>query len=234
MSGLGTLHGVGVGPGDPELLTLRAARLLGEAAVVFAAASSKNDYSVSFSIVGPHIGEHTTVERLDFPMTRDKNRLEAAWNLGARRVLGVLETGRDAVFITLGDPMTYSTFLYLARTLRALRPDVRLSVTPGISSVQAAAAAAGMGLAESAGNFAVLSGVDDPERLRRSLEAADTAVILKAYRTYPALRALLIDMGLADKAVLVSRLGLPGQAVVRGLGDESVIPPYFSLILVQK
>lgn len=234
MSGLGTLHGVGVGPGDPELLTLRAARLLGEAAVVFAAASSKNDYSVAFSIVGPHIGESTTVERLDFPMTKDKDRLETAWHVGARRVLDTLETGRDAVFITLGDPMTYSTFLYLARTLRALRPEVPLSVTPGISSVQAAAAAAGMGLAESTGNFAVLSGVDSPERLRRSLEAADTAVILKAYRTYPALRSLLVDMGLADKAVLVSRLGLPGQAVVRGLDDDSLTPPYFSLILVQK
>lgn len=234
MSALGTLHALGAGPGDPELITLKAVRVLGQTPLVFAAASSRNDYSLALSIVSPHLRPHTPVVRLSFPMTRDRRELEAAWSANATQVLGHLRTGQDAAFVTLGDPVTYSTYQYLSRTLLAMEPDVPLAVVSGVSSIQAAAAAAGRGLAESGENLLVLSGVDSPERLRRSLEIADNAVILKAYRTFPQLKALLTDMGLADKAVLVSRCGLDGQTVHRGLADCPDKPPYFSLILVKK
>lgn len=234
MNTAGTLHAVGVGPGDPDLLTIKAVKALGAAHVVFAAASSKNDHSLALSIAAPHMRPDTPVTRLDFPMTRDAAVLEAAWEANARAVLEVLDSGRDAAFITLGDPMTYSTFIYLWRTLTQLRPEVRVSVVPGVSSIQAAAAAAGVPLAESGENLAVLSGVDDPARLRKALEASDGAVILKAYRTFPKLRELLASMGLAEKAVLVSHCGLPGQAIVTGLASCPEKPPYFSLLLVKK
>lgn len=230
----GTLYAVGVGPGDPDLLTLKAVKALGRASVVFAAASSKNDYSLALSIASLHMRPDTPVTRLDFPMTRDEAALRAAWEKNARAVLGALATGRDAAFITLGDPMTYSTFLYLWRTMREMSPEVAVAIVPGVSSIQAAAAAAGFGLAESGQNLAVLSGVDDVERLRQALAACDAAVILKAYKSFPALRELLASMGLADKAVLVSRCGLSGQSVTRGLTACPDRPPYFSLILVRK
>jgi len=234
MSALGTLFAVGAGPGDPELITLKAVRVLGQTPVVFAASSSKNDYSLALSIVSPHLRPDTPVVRLPFPMTRDRRVLEAAWLANATLVLEHLRTGRDAAFVTLGDPVTYSTYQYLSRTLRAVEPDVPLAIVSGVSSIQAASAAAGRGLAESGENLLVLSGVDSPERLRRSLEIADNAVILKAYRTFPQLKALLCEMGLADKAVLVSRCGLDGQAVHQGLSNCPDKPPYFSLILVKK
>lgn len=228
------LYAVGVGPGDPDLITLKAVKALNSAAVVFAAASTKNDYSLALSIAAPHMRPDTPVERLGFPMTKDAAVLEAAWQANADAVLEALDQGRDAAFITLGDPMTYSTFLYLWRTMRAKRPDVRVEIVPGVSSVQASAAAAGIGLVESGENLAILSGVDDTGRLRKALEACDSAVILKAYRSYPKLLELLRSMGLADKAVLVSRCGLDGQAIQRGLTDCDGHPPYFSLILVKK
>lgn len=234
MSALGTLYAVGAGPGDPELITLKAVRVLSLAPVVFAAASSKNDYSLALSIVSPHMRPNTPVVRLPFPMTRDRRVLEASWNANAQLVLEHLRSGQDAAFVTLGDPVTYSTYQYLSRTLRGMEPGVPLSIVSGVSSIQASAAAAGIGLAESGENLMVLSGVDSPERLRRCLEIADNAVILKAYRTFPQLKALLTDMGLADKAVLVSRCGLEGQAVHVGLADCPDKPPYFSLILVRK
>lgn len=230
----GVLHALGAGPGDPELLTLKAARVLSEVATVFVAASSANDYSLAQTIVAAHLRPGVPVMRLDFPMTRDKARLQAAWQTGARAVLEALADGRDAAFVTLGDPLTYSTFLYLWRTLQAMEPDLRVSIVPGVSSIQASAAAAGFSLAESGQNLAVLSGVDDPDRLRQALTACDAAVILKAYRSFPALRELLTSMGLADRAVLVSRVGLPGQEIVRGLAQATQRPPYFSLILVRK
>jgi precorrin-2/cobalt-factor-2 C20-methyltransferase len=230
----GTLFAVGVGPGDPDLLTLKAVKALRAATVVFAAASSKNDYSQALSIASPHMRADTPVVRLDFPMTRDDAVLKAAWEANARAVLEALARGDDAAFITLGDPMTYSTFLYLWRTMRDMDPSARVAVVPGVSSIQAAAAAAGFGLAESGQNLAVLSGVDDPARLRRALEACDSAVILKAYKGFPALREMLKSMGLADRAILVSRCGLEGESITRGLADCPERPPYFSLILVKK
>jgi len=231
---MGMLYAVGVGPGDPDLLTLKGVKALNRAAVVFAAASTKNDYSLALSIASPHMRPDIPVVRLGFPMTRDAHELAVAWEANARAVLRELRQGRDAAFITLGDPMTYSTFLYLWRTMRDMEPDLAVTVVPGVSSIQAAAAAAGVGLAESGQNLAVLSGVDDPDRLRQALMACDSAVILKAYKSFPQLRELLASMGLAEKAVLVSRCGLEGQSIIRGLADCPEQPQYFSLILVRK
>ncbi|GFK94738.1 Cobalt-precorrin-2 C(20)-methyltransferase [Fundidesulfovibrio magnetotacticus] len=229
----GVLHAVGVGPGDPDLLTLKAVKALRRSGVVFAASSTRNDHSLALSIASEHLPPGTPVELLGFPMTRDQEALEQAWQANARRVLDFLDTGRDAAFITLGDPMTYSTFLYLWRTMREMDPKALVEVAPGVSSVMAAAAAAGVGLAESDQSLAVLSGVDSEARLRAAIEACDTAVILKAYRSYPRLRALLCSMGLENRAVLVSRVGLEGQRVHEGLPPEDK-PPYFSLIIVKK
>lgn len=228
------LYAVGVGPGDPDLITLKAVKALNSAAVVFAAASTKNDYSLALSIAAPHMRPDTPVEHLGFPMTKDAAVLEAAWQANAQAVLQALDQGRDCAFITLGDPMTYSTFLYLWRTMRAMKPDVRVEIVPGVSSVQASAAAAGIGLVESGENLAILSGVDDTGRLRKALEACDSAVILKAYRSYPRLLELLRSMELAEKSVLVSRCGLDGQSIQHGLTECDGHPPYFSLILVKK
>lgn len=234
MGGPGKLYGLGVGPGDPELLTLKAARILGQVPVVFAAASTKNEHSLALSIVKGHLRPEAEVIRLGFPMTKDQELLRQAWLDNAAQVAAVLSQGLDAAFLTLGDPMIYSTFLYLERTLRELDPEVQVEVVPGVSSIQAAAAAAHQGLAESGQNLVVLSGVDDPERLRRGLAEADNAVILKPYRAFARIRDILAEAGLSHRAVLVSRCGLEGQAVVRGLEDVSRNPPYFSLILVKK
>lgn len=236
MSAPGVLYAVGVGPGDPELITVKAARVLGRARTILAASSTKNDHSLALSIAEPYLapGVRMRTILLGFPMTRDRAVLEKAWRDNAARTLEALADGRDAAFITLGDPLTYSTFLYLERAVRALEPGVRIEAVPGVSSIQAAAAAAGVGLAESGQNLVVLSGVDDPERLRQGLAAADNAVILKTYRSFPAIRNILVEMGLADKAVLVSRVGLPGQRIDRDLSACPDTPSYFSLILVNK
>ena len=230
----GTLHAVGIGPGDPDLLTLKAVKVLNSAGLVFAAASSKNEDSQALSIASPHMRPDTPVVRLDFPMTREESVLQLAWQANARTVLDALARGIDAAFITLGDPMTYSTFLYLWRTMLDMDPMAKVEIVPGISSIQAAAAAAGFGLVESGQNLAVLSGVDDPTRLRQALEACDSAVILKAYKSFPILRELLESMGISEKAVLVSRCGLEGQSITRGLKNCPDCPSYFSLILVKK
>jgi len=234
VSAYGTLYGIGVGPGDPELLTLKAARILGEVRAVFAASSSKNDHSIAQAIVAPHLAPDVPVLRLSFPMTRDQAALDAAWQANAAAMAEVLAAGRDAAFITLGDPLLYSTFGYVLPLVAQRLPGLETVVVPGVTSFQAAAAATGTILAASGENLLVASGVDSPERLRQSLATADNAVILKAYRNFPRLRALLGDMGLAPGTTFVTRLGHDGEAVERDLVKAPEAPHYLSLCLVKR
>ena len=229
----GMLYGIGVGPGDPELLTVKAARVLSSVRTVFAAASTKNDSSLSLSIARPHLGPGAAIQVLGFPMTRDQTQMRRAWEANARMVLAALELG-DAAFLTLGDPMLYSTFGYLLRTLRDMAPEFRAEVIPGITSFQAAAARTQTVLAESGENLLVVSGVQSREDLRRHLECADNAAVLKAYRNFGEIREVLEELDLADTSTFVSRLGLEGETVSHGLAQAPESPHYLSLLLVKR
>lgn len=234
MTRYGTLYGIGVGPGDPELITLKAVNRLHKVDVVFAAASTKNEASLAQSIAAPHLRAGVAIIRLDFPMTRDKAVLAKAWRANADRVAGLLAEGKDAAFLTLGDPLTYSTFGYLLRTLNGLLSEIPVVVIPGVTSYQAAAAHTGRVLAESGESLAVVSGVAEEEELMRILSAADSAVILKAYKNLPVIRRVLTRLGLADSAVFVTRLGHAGQEVITNLDNVPDKPSYFSLVLVRR
>lgn len=234
MTRYGTLYGIGVGPGDPELITLKAVNTLKKVDVVFAAASTKNDFSLAQQIAAPHLRAGVDIVRLEFPMTRDQQVLDTAWRANADAVIAVLAKGRDAAFLTLGDPMTYSTFGYLLRTLNGLLSEIPVRVIPGITSYQAAAAHTGRVLVESGESLTVLSGVAPEEELEAALKSADSAVILKAYKTMPVIRRVLTRLGLAESAVFVTRLGHEGQEVITGLNNIPEKPSYFSLLLVRK
>ncbi|MFW5855254.1 MAG: SAM-dependent methyltransferase, partial [Thermodesulfobacteriota bacterium] len=106
----GKLYGIGVGPGDPELIPLKAVRILSRVDVVFAASSSKNDYSLAVSIAQHHIPQGTPIMILPFPMTKDDSELRQAWRDHARVIISHVKEGKQAAFITLGDPTTYSTY----------------------------------------------------------------------------------------------------------------------------
>jgi precorrin-2/cobalt-factor-2 C20-methyltransferase len=234
MTEKGTLYGIGVGPGDPELLTLKAIKALGRVDVIFAAASTKNDYSTAYDIARPHLKQGVRVENLGFPMTKDEAELNAAWQANAKAVAAVLDQGLDAAFLTLGDPLTYSTYGYLQRTLLAIDPAIRLQAIPGITSFHAAAARIGLVLCESKESLLITSGVSDPDRLEAQLDVADNAVILKAYKNFEEIRATLERLRLSDKTVLVSRLGMEGESILMDIKDAPATPHYFSLALVKK
>lgn len=230
----GTLFAIGVGPGDPELLTLKAVRILGSVDTVFTAASPKNDHSHALAIAKVHLGPDVNVERLEFPMTRDQAVLDAAWQKAAEQVCAVLRQGRDAAFLTLGDPMTYSTFGYLLRTLRGMAADARVEAVPGVTSYQAAAAATLSPLCEGEENLTIISGITDEERLTAALASADNAVVLKAYRNLPAIRRAVARLDLSTRVRAVSRLGMDGESRWTGLDAVPKKLPYFSLLMLLK
>ena len=231
MNSYGTLYGIGVGPGAPDLITLRAITALQSVSVILAAASPKNDSSLALSIAAVHLPKQARIVRLDFPMTRDLDALQAAWEGNAKIVEDILRAGQDAAFLTLGDPLIYSTFGYLMRTLEALAPELPVRVIPGITSFQAAAAQTRTILCEGEENLYIISGINTSERLKAALSLADSAVILKTYRNAAAIREALGACGRNRETRFASRLGLPGEVTARGLENVPENPHYFSLIL---
>lgn len=230
----GTLYGIGVGPGDPDLITVRAVNILRRVSIVFAASSSKNEYSIARDIVREHLGE-TQIEQLPFPMTRDKKTLTEAWESNARRAIEVLETGTDAAFITLGDPLTYSTFSYLLRTMKRLAPHIKIVTVPGITSYQAAAAMSNMPIAEGEETVHLISGAKGGATLRKVIDSSENVVMLKTYKHFEDIYNTLEELGLLDHSVLFSRLGMDGESVVQDLRTlKGKKMPYLSLLIVKR
>ncbi|MBM4288772.1 MAG: precorrin-2 C(20)-methyltransferase [Deltaproteobacteria bacterium] len=230
----GVLYGIGVGPGDPELITLKALRVLERVPYVFAAASTKNDYSLALNIVRHYIAQ-AEVEPLHFPMTSDRGILEQAWEANARKVLEVLQRGQDAAFLTIGDPLTYSTYGYLLKTVKKMNPEIQAVTIPGITSYNAAAALANIPLTEGEESFYLVSGARGGDRLREAIATSDNVVMLKTYRHFDKIFETLEELGLLDCATCISMCGLSGQTVVhdlRPLRNQKM--PYLSLIIIKR
>ncbi|WP_027716691.1 precorrin-2 C(20)-methyltransferase [Desulfuromonas sp. TF] len=229
------LYAVGVGPGDPELLTLKGARLIREADVVVTPVGDRSDASIAASIVQDLVDPvRQKLLTQVYPMKRDQAGLEESWARCAREVAELVRRGKTVAFITLGDPFLYSTFLYLHHQLRENFPDVPVEVVSGVSSIHAAAALAGVPLGLSDERLAVLPATYEDEELTRTLESFDTVVLMKVSRVFDRVRSLLKELG-GRRAVYVKRAGLPGQAVFHDLaavGAEDL--DYLSLVIVKK
>ena len=204
-------------------------------AVVFAAASTKNTYSLAVEIVAPYLKQGVPVEHLGFPMTRDKKVLAGAWEKNGRQVVETLKDGKDAAFITLGDPLIYSTFGYILEAVRKAHPEIPIKIIPGITSYQAGAAATGRILVEGEESFAVITGIGGGKSLKQVIDHTDNVVMLKVYRNYKEILDALDELDLTANSVLVSRCGLEGEEIVRNLKDRDNAPPhYMSHLIIRK
>ena len=230
----GRLYGVGVGPGDPELLTLKARRVLQSVPLICVPQAETSKDSYALSIVQEFIcHEKQEIVRFFFP-TNDEKRAGDVWRKAAEMLAARLESGNDAAFITEGDPMLYSTFLYVLESVKANHPDLRVEVVPGVSSVMAAAASSGLPLAAHGQSLAVLPAAYGVEKLREAVASHDTVVLMKVNRTL--LRALsdLVDLGLDRKAVYIKRASTDREQVVRDLRElDAEDLDYFSLLIIR-
>ncbi|MBL0714783.1 MAG: precorrin-2 C(20)-methyltransferase [Desulfosarcina sp.] len=231
----GILYGIGVGPGDPELLTLKAVNVLAKVDVVFTAASTKNDYSLAVNIARAHIPDQTVIRALAFPMTRDRHETRQAWEANARTIAAATAEGRPVAFLTLGDPLTFSTFGYILKYMRRLFPDVPVATVPGITSYQAAAAAMNMPLVEGEQSLLVLSGAKGGRRLSMQSAPPDTVVFMKAYRNVNGIRTALQEADMLAHSAAVVRCSLPEQEIVDDVKTlETRSPDYWTLIIARK
>ena len=231
---LGTFYGIGVGPGDPELMTVKAARILKEVDVIFTAASTKNDYSTALKISRPYIPETVEIISLPFRMTLKHTVRKQAREENARKVLPYLREGKDAAFLTLGDPLTYSTFSYLAQALRELEPDISIRAIPGITSYQAAASRLLVPLCEGEESLLVLSGAMGGKSLRKLAGDVDNIVMLKTYKNFDHILKTLKELNLAEHTIGISRCGLEGEEIIHDVSRfNGRHPPYFTLLIIK-
>ena len=229
------IYAVGVGPGDPELLTRKAERILREVPVICAPTANPADSSYALSIVEPFLDRNRQEVIVQvFPMRKDQEGLAEFWEEAAAEVAERVRQGSDVAFITIGDPFLYSTFLYIYRIFRERYPDIPVEVVPGISSVSAAAIAAGIPLGLGSERIAIIPAAFE-EDLRRTLSEFDTVVLMKVSRVFDGIYALLQELGLERNGAFVSRVGSPDEEVVFDLG--SLVGrklDYLSLLIVRK
>jgi precorrin-2/cobalt-factor-2 C20-methyltransferase len=232
-----TLYGVGVGPGAPDLLTLRALAVLKRAPVL--ALPRGSDYGVSraWEIVKPALGALPEQERLflTFPMKKDPAEVRPAWDRAFALVGERLERGLDVAFATEGDPSLYSTFVYLHEAARRKWPNVSIEIVPGVSSVTAVPAVAGIPLGDGRERIAILPAGYGVEDLRSVLRTFDTTLLMKIGGEMPRIVAALGDEGLLERAVYVSRATMKEQRIERDvtrLGAEH--GDCFSMLVVSK
>jgi precorrin-2/cobalt-factor-2 C20-methyltransferase len=230
----GTLFGIGVGPGDPELIPIKAVRILAKVDMVFTAASTKNNYSLAIQIAGVHIPKNTSIEKLAFPMSKDKLLMEEAWRRNASRIAEVLETGQSVAFLTLGDPLTYSTYGYIVRHLRAGWPHLAINTIPGITSYQAAAAAVNRPLVEGEESLLIMSGVHGGDKLEKMTVKPDNAVFLKAYRNVDGICHALRKADMISGSVAVSNCSQESEEVYTDLEALGRQPPNYWTLIIAK
>ena len=203
---IGNFYGVGLGPGDPELLTLKALHTIQRADCIFVPKSDSKEDSLALEIVKDYVKGKRVIEQV-YPMTKDKETLNTAWLKAAEEIHTEVKNGYNVVYLTLGDPMTFSTYIYLLRHLNTMLPEKAIHTIPGITSYNAAACAANYPLLTGDEKLAVIPIPKDVAELRSILESFDTIVMMKVAKKLDEVIQLLEDMKLSENALFASYIG---------------------------
>ncbi|NNE83029.1 MAG: precorrin-2 C(20)-methyltransferase [Alphaproteobacteria bacterium] len=224
----GTVYGIGVGPGDPELMTLKGARLLNACPVIAYPAPETGD-SLARRIAAPHMPDTATEIIIRTPMPTDRFPAEEVYDRAAREIGEHLAADRDVAVLCEGDPFFYGSFMYLFARLAEQWP---VEVVPGVSSLMACAATLGAPLAARNDVLSVLPAPLDDATLAARLTDCDAAAIIKVGRHFGRVRALLNELGLAERARYIERATLEEQRVIALDQVDADSVPYFSMVLV--
>jgi precorrin-2/cobalt-factor-2 C20-methyltransferase len=244
----GKLYVIGIGPGDPELMTLKAVRILKEVPCIFVPKGREEGSSLALSIVQTAIGlENKEIVEAYFPMRKTvsspefgiqspeaRQELDEKWNETVEAVLNRLDRDIDAAFITIGDPGIYSTFFYIYDKLLERKPALVIEIVPGISSINAAAARAGLSLGLGNDRIAILP-ANYLDSLEETLMQFDTVVLMKVNKVFTTVRDMLNRMDRASQAIFVVRAGMDDERVYKDIGQvQEEDLNYFSLVIVRK
>jgi precorrin-2/cobalt-factor-2 C20-methyltransferase len=237
---IGNLYAIGVGPGDPELLTLKAVRIIKNVGVICAPKSRETAKSLALSTVSSiaDLKDKETVEML-FPMKKTKShayadKLEIQWQKNANFIIDRLNRGLDVAFITIGDPSLYSTFFYLYDKILTAIPTLKIEIVPGVSSVNAAASRAGIPLGLGDERIVILPATYASD-IGEMLSKADTVVLMKVHRAFDRIMSILSDMKLVENAIYIAKAGMDDELIIQNLWDvKEEHLNYLSMVIVRR
>lgn len=230
----GTFYGIGVGPGDPELLTIKAANVLKKVDVIIAPKTEKKEGSVAFNIARPYLRDDVEIVYQVFPMVRGfADNSGDAWEKNKDEIVALLDAGKNVAFLTLGDAMFYSTYIYVFRLLE--KAGIPIETIPGIPAFVAIGSHLNWPIVEGDDVLSIIPATAGPERVREAIRTADNVVIMKVYKNFPEIADTLQECGMIDKAVMVSRCGLPDEERIDDIASRSRQPVnYLSTVLARK
>ena len=236
------LIGIGVGPGDPDLLTVKAVKAIQNADIIMCPASKEDRPSIALSVVSSLIDKSKNQEivKLIFPMTKDKDVLEATWKKNAKIMAEKVLLGKNVVYLTVGDPYLYSTWIYMHKDLEENYPDMEISVIPGIVSIFTFASKVGISIAEGSEKVAIIPSCYDLSSVKEIAKHSETMVFLKDGRYFDQVIKVLKESGFPDDSIFAigQDLGTENE-IIRKLtlgevNDGTLTTKYFSILVVKR
>lgn len=232
---IGTLFGLGVGPGDPELITVKAFRKLQESPVIAYPKKLKGSKSYAHRIVEVYINPaEKEMLGLVFPMTKDEDTLRTEWAKSAESIYSYLVQGKDVAFVTEGDPMLFSTFIHVMNLMKSMYPNVPIETVAGISSFNGSVNRLGIALADGDDHVAMIPATGDMEEMRRVIENHDAIVFIKVAKVIDGMLNLLEEMNLVDKAHVVTKVTSDEEVIWKINELRGAELNYLSCMVVRK
>jgi precorrin-2/cobalt-factor-2 C20-methyltransferase len=232
---------VGCGPGDPELLTIRALNLITEADVIFVPTSKLDKPSIALSIVAKYIKETTKIINLVFPMVKDKDSLKDYWEKNTLEISQMVRTGKKTLYLTVGDPSLYSTWIYIHRELKKNHKDIEIEIIPGITSIFAFAAESKISLVEGNEHLSIVPACYDLNKVKNTVKASDTIVFLKDGRYFDNVIEMLSDSGFGEETQIAIAQDVSTKENILEIkhlkdlrGKKQPSQKYFSIMVVKR
>src|SRR6476469_9220113 len=237
-----TLHCVGCGPGDPDLLTLKAINIIKNADVIYTPTARENKPSVALSIVERFLAKETEIRQLIFPMVKDYEKLREYWKINAKEIADTVRKGKKAVYLTVGDPSLYSTWIYIHKEMCKTHKDIEIEIVPGITSIFSFSAEIKTPIGEGEEIIGIVPACYDLERLKIAAKCCDTLIFLKDGRYFNSVIETLITSGFPeDSDIFIAQdVSTSGEALQnRKLSDLAKNPnenndKYFSIMIAKK
>lgn len=236
------LIAVGCGPGDPDLLTVKAVKAIQNADIIMCPTSKEGKPSIAFSVISSILDKTKNQEivNLVFPMTKDKEILESTWEKNSKILAEGVLAEKNVVYITIGDPYLYSTWIYLHREISKNYPEIKTTVIPGIVSMFTFASKVGISLAEGAEKFSVITSCYDLSQVKEIAKNSDTMVFLKDGHYFDQVVELLKESGFSDDSIFAIGQDLDTEnEIVKKLtlGEvtkDTLTSKYFSILVVKR
>ena len=232
---------VGCGPGDPELLTVKAASLLKNADVIYAPTAREGKPSIALSIVQKYVNATAKIVDLIFPMVKNREQTRLYWRRNAEQIAEAAKMGKKVVYLTVGDPSLYSTWIYIQREITSRYPEIHLKIIPGIPSVFAFAAQAKISLAEGDETLGIIPACYDLEKVKRTANSCDTLVFLKDGRHFGEVIEMLGSAGFSDDSMITMAQDVSaGEEVLKRNSLKEIrqnkvtTEKYFSLMVAKR